>query len=211
MSEESNARRKLIIYLHVERSTIGADMRVMPRTSVFGTGFALMVATLALASAGCGTGSNEPAPVVDARVQQDAPKAVCGDGICVASEAANCPADCGGGNVCNNNGTCDAGEMGMQPPCGDCPVMGCDNDGVCEAQNGETSATCANDCGGGGGGTCNMNGMCEAGEDMASCIDCGGLGVTCGGNADCTQAGTCCLVGACLPGTAIGDFCVPGL
>lgn len=49
----------------------------------------------------------------------------------------------------------------------------CNNNGVCEAANGETSANCS-DCQGTGTVTCNNNGVCEPanGEDSSNCGDC---------------------------------------
>ena len=74
---------------------------------------------------------------------------VCGNGVCEPGETpANCPADCGGGGSCNNDGTCDAaaGENHSNCP-NDCP---CDYDGVCELTQGENNFNCT-DCMGGGG------------------------------------------------------------
>lgn len=47
----------------------------------------------------------------------------------------------------------------------------CDNDGICEPGNGETTSTCPNDC---VVSTCNNNGVCEPsnGETSSNCADC---------------------------------------
>jgi len=48
----------------------------------------------------------------------------------------------GPGPVCDNDGTCDAGEDHNNCP-NDCP---CDNDGSCEPAQGENNANCPSDC-----------------------------------------------------------------
>ncbi|HEU0037449.1 MAG TPA: hypothetical protein VFQ53_42855 [Kofleriaceae bacterium] len=101
-----------------------------------------------------GGGDDTPPP--------DAAPAVCGDGVCAATEVGKCAADCGGQTnpVCGN-GTCETGESTASCP-GDCPASGpvCGN-GSCE--NGEDATTCPGDCGGGGGN-------CPA--DITECIPC---------------------------------------
>ncbi|MBP9087944.1 MAG: hypothetical protein KBG15_17615, partial [Kofleriaceae bacterium] len=137
-----------------------------------GTSF-LSVCLAAGALVACGKGSGDPTP--DAAKNIDAAAARCGDGTCTTSEIGSCVADCGGGATCNNNGTCDTGEMNMTPACGDCPNDGmCNNNGTCEPGMGEDVTNCMADCT--GSGACNMNGTCDAGEDM-TCVDCLGGGL----------------------------------
>jgi len=172
-------------------------------------GFKFVALCLAVGAFGaCANGSNDPTP--DAQVKRDAAAPFCGDGVCATIEIGKCTPDCGGGNTCNNNGTCEAGEMNLTPPCGDCPNNGsCNNNGTCEPGMGEDVTNCPADCT--SAGTCNMNGTCDAGEDM-TCVDCLGAGLMCTSNAQCTNAGECCVFGlVCAPGMLFGDTCIPQL
>jgi hypothetical protein len=164
---------------------------------------------LASALAACGKGSNDPTPDAPAGKRDAAGGGFCGDSVCATSEIGVCTVDCGGGNTCNNNGTCEAAEMNLTPACGDCPNNGsCNNNGTCEPGMGEDVTNCPADCT--SGGNCNMNGTCEAGEDMATCVDCLGGGLMCTSNAQCTNAGECCVFGlVCAPGMLLGDTCIP--
>jgi hypothetical protein len=95
--------------------------------------------------------------------------AVCGDGVCAATEIGACAADCGSQPmaVCGN-GTCEATES-MQTCPGDCSSSAVCGNGTCET--GETMATCPGDC-----ATSAMCGnlTCDPGETMANCpTDCG--------------------------------------
>jgi hypothetical protein len=122
----------------------------------------------------------------------------CGDGTCAASEVNNCPADCGSGGpgsgaaVCGN-GQCETtkGETSASCPT-DCSSQGSGSgsgsgSGVCPADPNEClncilgmgcpTGLDANGCItciiGGGGGACNFNFMCDAGEDANTCpTDC---------------------------------------
>ncbi len=178
-------------------------MKVFVGTSV------LAVCLAAGVLVGCGKGSGDPTP--DAFKPIDSAPARCGDGTCSTSEIGNCVADCGGSATCNNNGTCDAGEMNLSPACGDCPNNGsCNNNGTCEPGLGEDVTNCMTDCA--TSGACNMNGTCDAGEDTMTCIDCVGGALMCSSNAQCTTAGECCVFGlVCAPGTIILNNCIPAL
>ena len=119
--------------------------------------------------------------------------AVCGDGVCAASEVSTCSNDCGSG-----------GGGSVTPTCGN---------QVCET--GETNASCPNDCTSGGGGSGSGSGsgsntacpsdqfscigclidasLCPAGHTQASCQACtlGGGGGLPGGGGTCNNDGTC--------------------
>ncbi|MFQ5717960.1 MAG: S8 family serine peptidase [Acidobacteriota bacterium] len=154
------------------------------------------------------------------------PTAVCGDGICAASEdACGCPADCGApapsetlcsdglDNDCDGFTDCADFECSADPACG--PACG---DGVCNGV--EDCNTCSADCPASGTAACG-NGICEAadGEDCASCAaDCNG--VTNGppsGRFCCGQGGSCadsrCTSGgfACIETPAIASCCGDGV
>lgn len=102
--------------------------------------------------------------------------AVCGDGVCAATEVNSCSSDCGGG-----------GGSGMaNPVCGN---------GTCET--GETNASCPSDCTGGGGGSGSGSGAaCPA--DPLECFDCL-LGGACPTGHDMNSCTTCVLGGGGLP------------
>jgi hypothetical protein len=126
---------------------------------------------------------------------------VCGDAVCSAAEVGHCQADCGDGGgggggvqpMCGNN-TCETGETTTTCPndChsggggggGACPTdptacLGCLLDAsLCPAGldvNACTNCILGGAGGGGGGGLpgCNLNGVCDAGEDAMTCpTDC---------------------------------------
>lgn len=100
---------------------------------------------------------------------------VCGDGLCDAGEAcSSCPQDCGECSDCGN-GLCDGPEDCSSCPgdCGACEVCGngqCDTIDVCPGCD-ESCSTCPQDC-----GACAVcgDGMCEYGETCGACAgDCG--------------------------------------
>jgi hypothetical protein len=128
--------------------------------------------------------------------------AMCGDGVCAASEIGSCTNDCGSGGGTTNpfcgNSTCDTGETTSSCP-SDCGGGGGSGSGsgsstacpsdvqeclfcaiagqMCPAGMDMTSCTaCIGGGGGGGLGNCSggmPNGMCDAGEDATSCpFDC---------------------------------------
>lgn len=129
--------------------------------------------------------------------------AVCGDSVCAASEVGSCSMDCGSGGgggsgvnpICGNS-TCETGETSASCPndCGGgggsgsgsgtaCPAdpiecLGCVLGGPCPAGHDAMSCqTCALGGGGGlpggGGGACNLNMVCDTGEDPTNCpTDC---------------------------------------
>jgi len=100
----------------------------------------------------------------------------CGDGTCGDGESCtNCVDDCGpctgecGDGVCNPAE--DETQMTCPADCGDAPGCG---DGACA--DGETCATCAEDC-----GSCCGDGTCGDGESCTNCVDdCGPCGLDCG-------------------------------
>jgi hypothetical protein len=100
----------------------------------------------------------------------------CGDGVCDITEINSCSADCGTRSGSNPGGPCN-------------------NDGVCESANGETSANCPGDC---------------AGPPPPPPMD-GGMpaGPSCLTNEDCTMAGQCCFFFTCMNGVGSDPFCVP--
>lgn len=67
------------------------------------------------------------------------------------------------------------GSMGYLQSASNTVPSFCDNDGVCEPGNGETTANCPNDC---VVPVCNNNGVCEPGngENASNCGDCQGGG-----------------------------------
>jgi hypothetical protein len=95
---------------------------------------------------------------------------------------------------------------GVQSPL--CPC----GDGTCDADGGETTATCAADC----GASCG-DGACNGGEGAADCPeDCGTCGdALCGEGEDestcCTDCGCSepmlCASNACVPAASAGDTC----
>jgi hypothetical protein len=135
----------------------------------------------------CLAGRATAAPINPCPVGDFCP--VCGDGIC--SDGEFCPEDCDPGptpGVCGN-GVCeaDAGETCASCPadCGSCGGE-CGN-GICEPGRGETCSSCSQDC-----GVCGPhcgNGVCEP-----------GLGETCSNcTADCGPCPTCNPPQACKP------------
>lgn len=147
-----------------------------------------------------GMGSDDPPPP---------PAAVCGDGTCAATEVGFCSQDCGNGS--NQN----------QPLCGD---------GTCDPSRGETSSSCAVDCGNGGGGSGSGSGssgstscdpilcflcladatLCLPPDDQNTCATCLGLGSgggfgddsACDGGA---PDGTCSTAESADPTTCVTD------
>lgn len=98
-----------------------------------------------------------------------------GDNVCeayLAETIYNCPEDCS--NVaCNNNGICEGWNGEAYPDCPDCPppppFQGCDDDGFCDWDAGESVDNCENDCG--NQTICNEDGVCDGNEDE-NCTDC---------------------------------------
>ena len=133
--------------------------------------FALFVGACSFGGSGNGGGGGGGGGGGDV----DASVALCGDGVCAASEVGSCTADCGGG--------------GTQAVCGN---------GQCETTTGETAQSCPSDCGGGGGGAVCGNGTCEATENSTSCpSDCGGGGGG-SGNLDCNDPNVQIACFSCL-------------
>ena len=96
----------------------------------------------------------------------------CSDNVCsVAGACPNSGGGGGGGGSCNNNGICDSWEN-ADYCLSDC---GCNNDGTCQSERGESISNCWMDCG------CNSNAICEPGrgEAIGNCEDCSSNG---GGN-----------------------------
>ncbi len=170
--------------------------------------FALVTSVL-LAACSFGNTSGTPSP--DANHVPS-----CGDGICAASEVDSCPADCGthaapdagtGTQAVCGDGTCDPGEDSNNCPadCGtgsgsgsgslDCSdptvleaCVECLFTNVCTGVDVNGCTTCL-EGGGGMTGTCNMDFVCDIGEDITTCIDCEIAGDTfCDGN---SPDGTC--------------------
>jgi hypothetical protein len=120
--------------------------------------------------------------------------------------------------VCNNNGTCDAGEDQSNCPADCTTTTGSCGDGKCEPSESCTSCEadcgkCPNNCG---------NGTCDAGETPQSCpADCGGTQPQCGNGkcetgetaascpADCKSA-TCTQDETKCDGTDKIQFCDQG-
>ena len=167
---------------------------MMMRTSAWVFVCSMIVA--GCASSDDGTGSPGPDAAVVAGP-------VCGDAVCAATEVGSCQADCGGGGggggggvqpMCGNS-TCETGETNATCP-NDCPAGGGGGGGgACPTDptaclgclldpslcpSGLDANTCTNcilgGAGGGGGGGlpgCNLNGVCDAGEDAMTCpTDC---------------------------------------
>ena len=151
----------------------------------------------------------------------------CGDGVCdvtIGEQCGSCPEDCpcGCGEVCQGEGcvfiACEGsqcGDDGCGGSCGDCPAHhDCDagscvyvpwcGDGVCD--DGEDCASCAADCGCGCGETCASDGcVFTACEGLQCGAD--GCGGSCG---DCPEhytceAGACVFVPWCGDGTCGDD------
>ncbi len=133
----------------------------------------------------------------------------CGDGTCGSGEdECNCPSDCAGTCVCDNNGTCDGGE-----DCNNCSNdcfagsgASCGN-GICEAGDGEDCVSCAADCNGRTGGKPANRFCCGDGDGQnpRSCSDssCSSGGWSC---TDTPAAGSCCGDGTC-EGSEDGNNC----
>jgi hypothetical protein len=91
--------------------------------------------------------------------------AKCGDFVCQGppngtEDATNCPQDCGSGSGSGNGSGCGV-------DCNDPnTLLGCFL-GTCT--DATLCATCLAGGSGSGSGACNFDGMCEAGETMASC------------------------------------------
>lgn len=67
----------------------------------------------------------------------------CGDGTCSYGETeSTCPEDCG----CDYDGICESERGETSTSCSDCATVYCDHDGVCEPSQGETITTCPSDC-----------------------------------------------------------------
>lgn len=171
--------------------------------------FVACAASVAFAFSCANSNSGDDTKGVDA---PPAPTTMCGDGQCAATEVGYCPQDCGNGSNMN------------QPLCGD---------GTCDATRGETSTSCATDCGNGGGGsgsgsgastTCDQFGcllclidvsLCVPPDDQNTCTTClggGGLGSGSGGGfGDDTMCdggapdGTCSTTEQADPFTCITD------
>ncbi len=152
-----------------------------------------LVTSVLLAACSFGNTSGTPSPDAANHVPS------CGDGICAASEVDSCPADCGThaapdagttGSMCGN-GVCETGENSSNCPadcsgggsdagtggplnCSDPTVLEecveCLFTNVCTGVDVGGCTTCFE--GLGGGGTCNMDGTCDIGEDITTCIDC---------------------------------------
>lgn len=118
----------------------------------------------------CGNGTceaNESPATCASDCQASGP--VCGDGTCDMAggeNSSNCAGDCAGGG---GGGSLDCSDFGILFACASCM----DDPSTC-APLGVDQTSCQQ-CfggGGGGGGQCNFDGVCDAGEDPASCFDC---------------------------------------
>lgn len=111
-----------------------------------------------------------------------------------------------GDNVCGNN-VCESGEADEAAPTYCALDCGCNSNGACEGGRGENISNCPADCsvpvwdnGGSGGasGSCDSDGICDAGETPGTCSqDCNDYSV-------CYVSGEwdlCCLFG--------GTYCSP--
>jgi hypothetical protein len=159
----------------------------------------------------CGNGILEPGEDCDGA---DLGGAACSDNGCSTGTptcALDCTVDygaCGGCPVCDNNGTCDAGEDCDSCP-NDCPTgagASCGN-GICEAGNGEDCLSCAADCRGKQNGRRNNRYCCGdgAGENPLSCSN-----STCtNGEWQCTNtpASPSCCGDASCDGAEDGNSC----
>jgi hypothetical protein len=106
-----------------------------------------------------------PSAQTDANQQPIAANAVCGNKVCEQGESVDtCILDCW---VCNENG-------------------------VCEADIGENSNSCATDCPAAVAGVCDNDGVCDLSEDAANCAsDCPSAVVALCGNAFLDQGEAC--------------------
>jgi hypothetical protein len=111
--------------------------------------------------------------------------AVCGDGVCAASEVTSCSSDCGDAPYCGDN--------------------------IC--QSNESTSSCANDCGGGGqgsgsgsgGGSGSGTGSCPSTPSPEDCLGCLFDPTMCpAGFTDGQTCITCALGGG--GGSGFGDF-----
>jgi hypothetical protein len=137
--------------------------------------------------------------------------AVCGDGVCDASESCqSCQSDCG---PCG--GTCDHDECTiggpLDPSCGMCVAAICQVDpfccntawdGICKSEVGSVCGqTCPGSCG---------DGVCDGSESCQSCAsDCGacnpcGDGI-CDGSESCQSCASDCGACAACPGSDLGS------
>ena len=77
--------------------------------------------------------------------EEPTPPPECGDGYCDPEYETpeNCPEDCG----CNYNGICEPERGETAANCPDCVEPICNNNGICEPELGENCQNCPEDCG----------------------------------------------------------------